>query len=266
MGAQEQAEQAQQAEQAEAKPKAAAEAKPRPPPLAKPKPQPQPQAPHPPLPRPHPLAAKKSAKAAPGHAEVEEMRGELRGLSASLASQKGAKAKLESKVSQWETKLVELRGMGDEDRIAMAEHSLRKAKEKVEEKEEAIAALDRSVPRMETILAAEVDKVKEVEVEAGAMVEETVKEEVEAKVVKTAVGGGERVAGFFFGVEGCGGYPGPFMGPGRRDWPPPPKPGPPPPRRPDLDSQVFVAAGAPPAIGGGEVGMGRRHMYHRCLA
>ena len=91
--------------------------------------------------------------------------------------------------------------MGDEDRIAMAEHSLRKAKEKVEEKEEAIVALDRSVRRMETILAAEVDKVKEeeveevveveVEAEAEEMVEETVKEEVVAKVVvETAVWGG----------------------------------------------------------------------------
>ena len=100
---------------------------------------------------------------------------------ACLAAQKGAKAKLESKVSQWETKLVELLGMGDEDLIFMAEHSLRKAKEKVEEKEEAIEALDCSVRRMETISAAEVDKVKEeeveevVEVELGAeeMVEET---------------------------------------------------------------------------------------------
>ena len=73
----------------------------------------------------------------------------------------------------------------------MAEHSLGRAKEKVEEKEEAIVALNRSVRRMETILAAEVDKVKEeeveevleVEVEAEEMVEETVKEEVVAKVV-----------------------------------------------------------------------------------
>ena len=156
----------------------------------------------------------------------------------SLAAQKGAKAKLESKVSQWEAKLVELRGMGDEDQIAMAEHSLGKAKEKVEEKEEAIVVLDRSVRRMETILAAEVDEVKEeeveevveVEVEAEEVVEETVKEEVEAKVVvETAVGGGgERVAEVFLGVED------------------------------GLDSPVFVAAGAPTVVGGGEVGMGGR--------
>ena len=50
--------------------------------------------------------------------------------------------------------------MGNEDRVAMAEHLLRKAKEK----EKATEALDRSVRRMETILAAEVDKVKEQEV------------------------------------------------------------------------------------------------------
>ena len=129
------------------------------------------------------------------------MRGELRGLSASLAAQKGAKAKLKTKVAQWETKLLELRRIGDEARIAMAEHSLGRAKEKVEEKEEEIVARNRSVRRMETIVAAEVDKVNEeeveevveveVEVEAQEMVEETVKEEVEAKaVVETAVGGG----------------------------------------------------------------------------
>ena len=79
MAAQQQAEP--KAEKAEAKPKAAAKL----PPLAKPKakPKPQPQAPHPPSPPPHPLAAKKSTKAASEDREVEEMRAELRGLSAS---------------------------------------------------------------------------------------------------------------------------------------------------------------------------------------
>ena len=73
-----------QAEQAEAKLKATA----KPPRLAKPKakPKPQPQAQHSPSPPPHPLGAKKSPKAAPEDMEVEEMRGELRGLSASLAA------------------------------------------------------------------------------------------------------------------------------------------------------------------------------------
>ena len=108
------------------------------PPLAKPKPKPQPQAPPPPLPPPQPLAAKKSAKAAPEHEQLEELGGGLRGLSASFAPQKGAKAKAATKVAQWEAKLVELRGKGDEVRIAMAEYSLGKAKEKVEEKQEAI--------------------------------------------------------------------------------------------------------------------------------
>ena len=137
------------------------------------------------MPPTHPLAAKKSAKAGPWHAELEEMRGELRGLSAALAPQKRAKAKVETKVAQWEANLVELRGKGDEDRIAMAEHSLRRAKRKVEEKEEAIVALDCSVRRMDTIVAAEVNKVKEEEVEevvevgveSEETVEETVKEE-----------------------------------------------------------------------------------------
>ena len=84
MAAQQQA-QAEQAEQAEAKPKA------KPAPLANPKakPQPQPQAPPPPLPPRHPLAARKSAPSAPVDPELEEMRGELKGLSASLAASKG---------------------------------------------------------------------------------------------------------------------------------------------------------------------------------
>ena len=73
------------------------------------------------------------------------MRGELRGLPASLATSKGAKAKLETKVSQWETKLAEVREIGDEERIRMAEDILRKAKAKVVETEKAIAAMDRSV-------------------------------------------------------------------------------------------------------------------------
>ena len=133
------------AEQAEAKPKAAAEAKPKLLPLAKPKPKPKPppQAPPPPLPPPHPLAAKKSAKAAPGHVELREMRWELQDLWASLTPQKGARAKLETKVAQWELNHVELRRIGDEDRIAVGEHSLGRAREKVEGKEQAIAALDR---------------------------------------------------------------------------------------------------------------------------
>ena len=110
-----------------AKPKAAA----KPPPLAKRKANPQPQAPPPPLPPPHPLAARNSAAAAPEDPEVEAMRGELRGVPASLAASKGAKAKLETKVSQRETKLAEVREMGDEERIRIAEDTLRKAKPKV---------------------------------------------------------------------------------------------------------------------------------------
>ena len=109
----------------------------------------------------------------------------------------------------------------------MAQHSVARAKEKVEEKEQAIVALARSERRMETILAAAVDKVKdeeveevvkaevEVEAEAEDMVEETDKEEADAKVVvETAVergGGVSEWLRFFFGVEGCGGHPGAAM-------------------------------------------------------
>ena len=73
------------------------------------------------------------------------MRGGLQGLVASLAASKGAKTKLETKVSQWETKLAKVREIGDEERIRIAEDTLGKAKAKVVEKEKAIEVLDRSV-------------------------------------------------------------------------------------------------------------------------
>ena len=82
----------------------------------------------------------------------------------------------------------------------MAEDTLRTAKAKVAEKEEAIEALDRSVRWMERELAKTVEKVKEeevdevveVEVRAEEMEEGMVREEVEAKVVveTPARGGG----------------------------------------------------------------------------
>ena len=202
---------------------------------------------------------------------MEEVRGGPKGLSAFLAASKGAKARAEAKVSQWETKLADLRAGGDAERVRMAEDTLRRAKAKVAEKEEAIEALNRSVRWMERELAKTVEKVKEeevdevveVEVEAEEMEEGIVKEEVETKVVvETPAGrGGEPVAEGDDGVEGCGGPLGPAMEPGCPGWPPPPKPGHPPPRRPGesgLDSPVFVGAGAPPTVGGGAVGMGGR--------
>ena len=129
---------------------------------------------------------------------MEEARGELKGLSASLAASKGAKARAEARVSQWETKLAALRAGGDGDRIHMAEDTLRKAKGKVAEKEEAIEALDQGVRWMERELAAvvervneeEVDEVVEVDVEAEEMEEGIVKEELEAKVVVETLAGG----------------------------------------------------------------------------
>ena len=154
--------QAEQDPAEEAEPKAEQAPKGKAPPLAKPKakPQPQPQAPHPPLPPPPPLVARKSVAAVPAeHPEVEEARGELKGLSASLAASKGAKARAEAKVSQCETKLAAVRAGGDADRIRMAEDTLRQAKGKVAEKEEAIEALDRRVRWMEWELAAVVERV-----------------------------------------------------------------------------------------------------------
>ena len=182
----------------------------------------------------------------------------------------GAKAKTETKVAQWEAKLVELRRIGDEERIAMAEHPLGKAHEKVEEKEEAIQALDCIVRRMERIVAAEVDEVKEevvdevveVQVEAEEMVEETVKEEVEAKVVvETAVGGGGDWLRFF-GGRGMRGPSRTCHGT-RPSWlTPSPKNMDQhllvPPESPVWTPRFFDAAGASKACGGGEVGMGGR--------
>ena len=130
---------------------------------------------------------------------MEELRGELKGLSASLVASKGAKAKAEANVSPWDTKLADLQAGGDADRIRLAEDTLRKAKATVAEKEEAIEALGRGVWTSELTLAAMVEKVKveevdevvEVDEEAGEMEQGIVKEEVEAKVVaETPVGGG----------------------------------------------------------------------------
>ena len=99
-------------------------------------------------------------------------------------------------MAQWEAKLEALRAKGEEERVAMAVFSLEKAREKVNEKEEAIQQLDRSVRRTERIVAAEAkvkgeeveDKVVEVEVEAEGMVEETMKEEVGGQWLSTFFG------------------------------------------------------------------------------
>ena len=139
------------------------------------------------------------------------------------------------------------------------------------EKQSAIQGFDRAVRQSERELAAVVARVKDEEVDEvvevdvhGEMEEASVKEEEEeTKVVEAAPaeGGDERLARGVDGVEGCGGPPGPAMGPGSPGWPPPPKPGHTPPHRPGesgMDSPVFVGAGAPPAVGGGAVGMGGR--------
>ena len=91
------------------------------------------------------------------------------------------------------------------------------------ENEEAIEGFDRAVRRSERELAAVVARVKDEEVDEvveldAEMKEGIVKEEEEAKVVVAAPagggGGGKPVAQGVDGVEGCGGHPGPAMGPG----------------------------------------------------
>ena len=201
---------------------------------------------------------------------MEEARGELRGFFDSRAASRAAKTRAETKVSACEAKLRSLVEEGaEEERVEWAEANLRKAKAKVAEKQAAVEGFDRAVRQSERQLAAVVARVKDEEVDElvevdvhGEMEEEaSVKdEEEETKVVEAAPAGGgdERLPQGVDGVEGCGGPPGPAMGPGSPCWPPPPKPGPPPPRRPGesgMDSPVFVGAGAPPAVGGGAVGM-----------
>ena len=72
--------------------------------------------------------------------------------------------------------MAALRVGGDADRIRMAEDTLRKAKEKVAEKEEAIEALDRAVRWSERELAAGVERVKEEEVDEVVEVDVEVEE------------------------------------------------------------------------------------------
>ena len=185
----------------EAEPKAEQAPKGKAPPLAKPKskPKPQPQAPHPPSPAPPPLVARKQGAAAvpeEEEPEVEEARGELKGLLDSRAASKAAKARAETKVSAWEAKMASPREEGaDAERIRWGEANLRKAKAKVAEKEEAIEGFDRAVRRSERESAAVVGRVKDEEVDEvveleAEMEEGIVKEEEEAKVVVAAPGGG----------------------------------------------------------------------------
>ena len=157
------------------------------------------------------LAAKKSAKAAPEDAELEELRGELRRLSGPLAAQKGAMPKADTKVPTWEAKEDVLRAQRDEVGVAMAVFSLGKAREKVKEKE-AMQQLGGRVQRMEEIVAAEAkvkveeveDEVVVVEAEVEETVDETVKEEVEEKVVEEKAVEGGQLLRVFFGTRDVG--------------------------------------------------------------
>ena len=197
---------------------------------------------------------------------MEVARGELKGFLDSRAASRAANTRAETKLSAWEVKLRSLVEDGaEEERVEWAEANLRKAKAKVTEKAAAVEGFERAVRHCERQLAAvvarvkdeEVDEVVEVDVQGEMEEEASVKdEEEETKVVEAAPAGGgdERLAQGVDGVEGCGGPPGPAMGPGSPGWHPPPKPGHPPRRRPGesgMDSPVFVGAGAPPAVGGG---------------
>ena len=124
------------------------EAKPKPIPLAKPKPKPKPQVQHPlpPLPPPHPLTATKSAKAVKPEAvveddeeyELEQLRGEVQVLSASLGAQRGAKARAEAKVVAQEAKVDAPSAQGEEEREGWAATLLETARQKVRDVEDNI--------------------------------------------------------------------------------------------------------------------------------
>ena len=117
-------------------------------------------------------------------AELEVARGELKGFLDSRAASRAAKTRAETKVSAWEAKLASLvEEEAEEGRIRWPEANLRKAKEKVAEKQAAIEGFDRSVRQSERELAAVVARVKD-------------KEVVEVEVVdEWRDGGGEREGG-----------------------------------------------------------------------
>ena len=122
--------------------------------------------------------------------ELETLRGELQSLSSSLGGQRAAKARAETKVVAWEAKVDALRAHREGGREGWAAANLEKARQKVREKDNNIRLLERSVRRMEEIVAKEAnvkEEVVEVEVEVEAMVEEEVKEEVMENVEEKAL-------------------------------------------------------------------------------
>ena len=102
----------------------------------------------------------------------------------------------------WEAKVEELCAKGEEEREGRAVPTLKKARQKVREKDDNICRPERSVMRMEDIVAKEakvkeevVDEVVEGEVEETA--KDMVKEEVEEEVVEEkAVGAGHWLRAF----------------------------------------------------------------------
>ena len=143
------------------------------------------------------------------------MRGELQRLSSSLGAQRAARPRAETKVAGWEAKVAELQAGGEGEREGWAAANLKKAGQKVREKEDTIQRLERSVRWMEECVVKEgkvkeevEEEVVEVEVEetVGGKVEGKVKEEVEGKVVEEKVVE-EKVAGAGQWLRGCLGSP-----------------------------------------------------------
>ena len=112
----------------------------------------------------------------------------------------------------WPGRRTWTRATGDEEWEGCAVANLKKAREKVKKKDDNISHMERSVRRMEDIVAKEanvkeevVDEVLEVEVE------ETMEEKVKEKVVEEKpVGAGQWLRIFFAGRR-RGVHPGPAM-------------------------------------------------------
>ena len=80
--------------------------------------------------------------------DEDELERELQRLSSSLGAQRAARARAEAKVEGWEAKVEELRAGGGGEREGWAAANLEKARQKVQEKEDNIRQLERSVRRL----------------------------------------------------------------------------------------------------------------------
>ena len=80
--------------------------------------------------------------------ELAVFESDLCQLSGQLGAHKGARAKGARKVREWDEK-EGLKGQGEEERMGWAASCLEKAKKKLEEKDKAVADLERAVERLE---------------------------------------------------------------------------------------------------------------------